>query len=83
HSVGAPNTRASALALGIGVLLATSLLGAVIVLPMILAFGAVFAFCRIAMSKIGGQTGDILGASQQITEAVVLLALAATIGQTL
>lgn len=83
HSVGAPDRRASALALAIGVALATVLLGSVIILPMLIAFSAVFAFGRIALARIGGQTGDILGASQQITEVIVLLGLAATIGQTL
>lgn len=33
----------------------------------------------IAKSKIGGQTGDILGATQQVTEIAVLLALVAAI----
>jgi adenosylcobinamide-GDP ribazoletransferase len=31
----------------------------------------------VARAKIGGQTGDILGASQQISEAVVLTLVAA------
>lgn len=82
HSVGAPDRRASALALGIGVGLATALMGSAIILPMIVAFAAVFGLSRIALAKIGGQTGDILGASQQITELVVLLGLAATVSQT-
>lgn len=83
HSVGMPNKKASALALGIGVALATVLMGPVITLPMVTAYCCVFALCRIALAKIGGQTGDILGASQQITEVIVLLGLAATAGQTL
>ena len=83
HSVGTPDGQASVLALGIGVALAVVLMGTALILPMVIAFGAVFAFSRIALAKIGGQTGDILGASQQITEVIVLLGLAAAISQTL
>ncbi len=83
HSVGAPDQKVGALALGIGVVLATILMGTVIILPMVIAFCGVFALSRIALAKIGGQTGDILGASQQITEVIVLLGLAAMIGQTI
>ena len=36
---------------------------------------AVLAVYGIARVKLGGQTGDILGAGQQITELAVLLAL--------
>lgn len=36
---------------------------------------------RIAFSQIGGQTGDVLGAAEQVCEIVVLLALAARAGQ--
>jgi adenosylcobinamide-GDP ribazoletransferase len=34
----------------------------------------------IARAKIGGQTGDILGATQQITEIAVLVAIVAQFG---
>lgn len=73
--VGAPDRRVSALALGLGVVLAGAVIGGAIVLPMVLAFGAVFGLTQIARAKIGGQTGDILGASQQIAEVVFLLAM--------
>lgn len=82
HSVGAPNKKASAVALGIGVALATVVMGPIIVLPMIIAFSGVFALSRVALAKIGGQTGDILGAAQQITEVIVLLGLVTMITQT-
>ena len=82
HSVGAPDKKASAVALAIGVALVVVIMGTVIVLPMVIAFGGVFALSRVALVKIGGQTGDILGASQQITEVIVLLGLAAMITQT-
>jgi adenosylcobinamide-GDP ribazoletransferase len=34
----------------------------------------------VARARIGGQTGDILGASQQISEAGVLTLVAAALG---
>lgn len=43
------------------------------ILPMVLAAVATTAFlARVAQQRIGGQTGDILGASQQLAEAAAL-----------
>lgn len=42
------------------------------------ALGAVVV-ARLARAKIGGQTGDVLGASQQISELCILLALSAVL----
>ena len=39
--------------------------------------GAAAALGLVAKAKIGGQTGDILGASQQLSEAAALVAAAA------
>ena len=45
-------------------------------LPALLAGGLVLCvLARIAMKKIGGQTGDILGAGQQVAEIAVLFSL--------
>ncbi|TKA94099.1 hypothetical protein FAZ78_24215, partial [Cereibacter changlensis] len=43
--------------------------------------GGLFAFAvaRVAQAKIGGQTGDILGASQQLAEVAALAAAAAAL----
>ena len=46
---------------------------------VLLAMGAVIVCGLIARAKIGGQTGDILGATQQITEIAVLLAVVAAL----
>jgi adenosylcobinamide-GDP ribazoletransferase len=81
HSVGMPNTLPSVIALATGVALAIGLLGSNVILPMVVAYCCVFALGRIALAKIGGQTGDILGAAQQIAEGIVLLGLAALVGQ--
>jgi adenosylcobinamide-GDP ribazoletransferase len=41
------------------------------------AYGAALGMGLIARAKIAGQTGDILGATQQIAEIAALTALAA------
>ncbi|MEQ8967599.1 MAG: adenosylcobinamide-GDP ribazoletransferase [Azospirillaceae bacterium] len=44
---------------------------------MLAAAAAVFGLAVLARRAFGGQTGDVLGAAQQIAEIVLLLALAA------
>ena len=46
---------------------------------ILVAFAAGVGCGLIARSKIGGQTGDILGATQQITEIAVLIAIVVTV----
>jgi adenosylcobinamide-GDP ribazoletransferase len=80
-SVGEPDGRATATALASGVLLAAVLLvphGAVLSVLLALAAAAitVLAFDRTAVRKIGGHTGDTIGATQQLAEMSVLFALA-------
>ncbi|MFT4150523.1 MAG: adenosylcobinamide-GDP ribazoletransferase [Paracoccaceae bacterium] len=74
QSVGRPLPRTAGLsaAAGLGIALATAGEAA---LPM--AFGAALAACVVALvarTKIGGQTGDVLGASQQLAEVGALMA---------
>ena len=45
---------------------------------IVLALAAAAAIGALARRQIGGQTGDVLGAGQQVTEACVLVGLAAT-----
>jgi len=79
RSVGAPTMKTSRIALGIGGGIAVLLCGFSVLIPAVLAGLAVYALARIALAKIGGQTGDILGASQQVAEIVLLLGLMAYI----
>jgi adenosylcobinamide-GDP ribazoletransferase len=77
RSVGQPDRGvalvAAAVALGLG-LLAVGLA----VLPAALAAAmAAAAVALVARARIGGQTGDILGAVQQVSELAVLLVLVA------
>lgn len=76
RSVGRPSTKTVLVASGVaamGALLTLQLAGLVIIL--IAALSATVC-ASIARAKIGGQTGDILGATQQITEIALLLTLA-------
>ncbi|WP_045997085.1 adenosylcobinamide-GDP ribazoletransferase [Loktanella sp. S4079] len=81
-----PNARATGLSQSVGrptlptlwvSIAAAAIIGVLCGLPfLILGTGIVALACGIiAQQKIGGQTGDILGATQQITEIVLLLAL--------
>jgi adenosylcobinamide-GDP ribazoletransferase len=74
---GAPGVPAVWAALGLGAALGLAALGGT-VFPATLAVLAVCAaLAAAARARIGGQTGDILGASQQLAEAAVLACAAA------
>lgn len=78
HAVAAAQGRsaaAGAAAVGIGVALV--LVGLPAVGMAALAAATTAGLARSALRRIGGQTGDILGASQQLAEAACLSALAA------
>ncbi|MDP4002826.1 adenosylcobinamide-GDP ribazoletransferase [Methylobacterium sp. NEAU K] len=83
-SVGRPN-RAS-LTVALGICLVVALFAVPLGLPvhgvalMILFAGlAALALTRLARRKIGGQTGDVIGACQQVSEIAALLALVAAV----
>ena len=79
RSVGVPPR--STVMLGTGIALGgTLLLVGPWALPLALTVGAIsLGWANIAMAKIGGQTGDILGAVQQLAEITVLLTLLALV----
>ena len=75
-TTGRPQQQTALAATGIGLTLAIILTGWA---SLIAAFwiGLVnIALAAVAKRKIGGQTGDILGASQQISEIAALAAFA-------
>jgi len=77
HRVGQPPQSAALAAIAVATLATLMLLhGASLAVLVIAAFTAI-ACARIAQAKIGGQTGDILGATQQITDIAALTTLAA------
>lgn len=76
HGVGTARPDTAAIAAGVGAVVALAFTG-------LGAFGAVFwaaaataAVGAVARAKIGGQTGDILGAGQQAAEIAILFSLA-------
>lgn len=75
HSVGRPGLPTAAIAACLAVALSAPLVGpAVLTLSLVAALTGL-ACAGIARVKIGGQTGDILGATQQLCE-ISLLAVA-------
>ena len=71
--VGRPTLAAAALAVAIAAVVAVLLTGAAAIVAMLAAAVAICAIGALAMRKIGGQTGDILGAAQVMTEIILLL----------
>jgi len=72
-----PSQEATAAAAAIGALAALVLLGFLAgALALVLALAATAAVAALARSRLGGYTGDVLGAAQQAAETGVLLAAA-------
>jgi adenosylcobinamide-GDP ribazoletransferase len=77
HSVGRPTQKTAAISCGAGGLLALILIGfSAIGAAMITVFIA-FGLTKLAKTKIGGQTGDVLGATQVLCETAILVFLVA------
>lgn len=79
HSVGRPSGTTAMIAVGIAAIAALILFKFMALVLIGVAAIAALGCALIAKAKIGGQTGDILGATQQITEIAVLLTLAAVL----
>lgn len=77
HSVGRAPLNSVLCALFIAVVLALMFAGGGGLLALIIAAAVAAGIAALARAKIGGQTGDILGATQISTEIAVLLTLAA------
>ena len=65
----------------IGAIVLTVALGLAAFLGLVLAAAAAFLFTGLIRQRLGGHTGDTIGAAQQITEALLFVGLSsATIG---
>ena len=73
HSVGQPGFTASLMSLAIGSGLGAVLIGMIAMPILVVVCLATVLVGWIAKRKIGGQTGDVLGASQQIAEIAALM----------
>ena len=78
QSQGRPSLATTTLAALLAVALAIGILGTASLALIIIALGIAGTVTRIAKAKIAGQTGDILGATQQLVEIGLLMALTMT-----
>lgn len=78
-AVGRPHVKTAATAVCIAVVLCFVLVGWQSIGMLIAVAVFSLGLGLVARAKIGGQTGDILGASQQLAEAAALCALAASL----
>lgn len=78
HATGRPSAQVALAGAGAAVVIAFLFAGWVALPMLALTVLAVGLLARSARSRIGGQTGDILGAAQQLAEVACLAALAAS-----
>lgn len=79
HRVGAPSGSAVIAGLVLACILGAVLAGWPAIAATVCAGLAAMTVAAVAKAKIGGQTGDVLGATQQVCEIVFLLVLAAAV----
>ncbi len=79
RAIGRPGRDASLAALAFGAALALLFAGGAVILPALAGALAVLGVAHLARIRIGGQTGDILGAAQQMAEITLLLGLQAAL----
>jgi adenosylcobinamide-GDP ribazoletransferase len=73
-AAGRPSAERVAVAVGLGVCVLAGCLGLRLALEAVMLLLIVTALmARLSMRQIGGQTGDVLGALEQVSEAVILL----------
>lgn len=80
HAQGRPTAPVAMLALALAGLGAFLCLGWPVLTLIGLLAGVTAAIALLAKAKIGGQTGDVLGACQQLNEALMLLVLTLLLG---
>lgn len=71
--VGRPVMTTAAVAIGVAIILIWALAGSVPFAPLGLAVITTVGLGALAKSKLGGTTGDILGASQQLADIAILI----------
>ncbi len=77
NSVGRISPKSALIAAGLGAIALALGVGVYGLVMTCVAAVAAFSCIRLARLKVGGQTGDVCGASQQVTEVALLLALLA------
>ncbi|WP_372574922.1 adenosylcobinamide-GDP ribazoletransferase [Ruegeria jejuensis] len=79
HKVGPPSGKAAIAGLILASALGLLIAGSSAVIPALVSGLAASGLAQVAKAKIGGQTGDVLGATQQVGEIAFLLILCATV----
>ena len=79
QTVGQPSRQAAALAAAVSLAIAVAVAGVAGLQMAVVVVAVSLAVAAIARRKIGGQTGDILGAAQQLSEMAALCVAAAVI----
>ncbi|MCU0828261.1 MAG: adenosylcobinamide-GDP ribazoletransferase [Tabrizicola sp.] len=79
HATGRPSGKVALVGVGIAFALSALLAGWSAVALGVAALAVTVALSILALRKIGGQTGDILGASQQLAEVACLAVLSALV----
>ena len=74
---GEPPAQSALLALGLGLLICLFALGPAGLIALAVGAGAAGAMGWVARRQIGGYTGDVLGAAEQLAEAAILIAASA------
>lgn len=77
RSVGTPGAAPAIAAIALSALISLVILGAPALKALLAAALVAGAVAWIARRKIGGQTGDVLGAVQQLSETAILIVLVA------
>jgi adenosylcobinamide-GDP ribazoletransferase len=77
----AVTNRDAAMGIVVGAVTATALMGGWVVVAIVLCVVTTYSMGALARAKIGGMTGDVLGATQQLAELAILLLGAAAISQ--
>ena len=79
HSVGRPPLTTTMIGLGIAAVITVICLGVTAIAAFIATVACTLAIALLAKRKIRGQTGDVLGATQYLSETAILLICAALI----
>lgn len=80
HATGRPSPATALVALALAVAIAVALAGWAAIALLFAALAAALLLAFSALRRIGGQTGDILGATQQLAEVACLAVLSARAG---
>lgn len=80
HATGRPSPATALVALALAVAIAVALTGWAAIALLFAALAAALLLAFSALRRIGGQTGDILGATQQLAEVACLAVLSARAG---